>query len=508
MNDVHPACLPIDELLAECDVRHERRERAGRAASQQGVDGRRAHASADRRAGRSQRTAQPGRESRARPCGDCACGWRSRFVRTPPLLKPATLWRSRGQRRSAGDQSGARRFSGAAGRGARRGGGGRVRHAGGRGRACRHQRTRSWSTFLQHEPLAWALVNDAPSPTRPAATTLNPMHICFLDIDGTLVSTGGAGQAAFVVTLDKDFGIQNASSSGVSFAGRSDRAIAIGSVRAARHRADAGDVAAVSRGLRPAARRSAARSTTAACCRASSRCWRRSPRAATSALGLITGNVAPGGRAQAPPLRALGLVSRSAASATSTPIAATSRPPPSPPAAAHLNGSSHIASWSSSATRPTTSAAAARSAPAASRCRPATPRSTCCGPPSRTCSSRRSKTPSRFSSCSTKIESCPPCSAASRSIRSSRSTASTCRTSRRCSPSGALENDRRFALVDADGRYVNGKRTAADPPAFGPNTISTQMTVRFNDDVEFSLLRRAARNRPMALERTRHHLRS
>ena len=52
------------------------------------------------------------------------------------------------------------------------------------------------------------------------------MHICFLDIDGTLVSTGGAGQAAFVVTLDKDFGIQNAKSSGVSFAGRSDRAIA------------------------------------------------------------------------------------------------------------------------------------------------------------------------------------------------------------------------------------------------------------------------------------------
>ena len=53
------------------------------------------------------------------------------------------------------------------------------------------------------------------------------MHICFLDIDGTLVSTGGAGQAAFVVTLDKDFGIHDATSSGVSFAGRSDRAIAM-----------------------------------------------------------------------------------------------------------------------------------------------------------------------------------------------------------------------------------------------------------------------------------------
>jgi len=53
------------------------------------------------------------------------------------------------------------------------------------------------------------------------------MHICFLDIDGTLVTTGGAGQAAFVVTLAKDFGISDASSDGVSFAGRSDRAISM-----------------------------------------------------------------------------------------------------------------------------------------------------------------------------------------------------------------------------------------------------------------------------------------
>jgi phosphoglycolate phosphatase-like HAD superfamily hydrolase len=53
------------------------------------------------------------------------------------------------------------------------------------------------------------------------------MHVCFLDIDGTLISTGGAGQAAFVVTLAKDFGINAATSAGVSFAGRSDRAIAM-----------------------------------------------------------------------------------------------------------------------------------------------------------------------------------------------------------------------------------------------------------------------------------------
>jgi phosphoglycolate phosphatase-like HAD superfamily hydrolase len=53
------------------------------------------------------------------------------------------------------------------------------------------------------------------------------MHVCFLDIDGTLVTTGGAGQAAFVVTLAKDFGIPHATSAGVPFAGRSDRAIAM-----------------------------------------------------------------------------------------------------------------------------------------------------------------------------------------------------------------------------------------------------------------------------------------
>ncbi len=29
MNPVHPACLPIDELLAQCDVRHERRSGPG-----------------------------------------------------------------------------------------------------------------------------------------------------------------------------------------------------------------------------------------------------------------------------------------------------------------------------------------------------------------------------------------------------------------------------------------------------------------------------------------------
>ena len=51
------------------------------------------------------------------------------------------------------------------------------------------------------------------------------MHICLLDIDGTLVLTGGAGQTAFARALAKEFGIEQIDC-GVSFAGRSDRAIA------------------------------------------------------------------------------------------------------------------------------------------------------------------------------------------------------------------------------------------------------------------------------------------
>jgi phosphoglycolate phosphatase-like HAD superfamily hydrolase len=52
------------------------------------------------------------------------------------------------------------------------------------------------------------------------------MHVCFLDIDGTLVLTGGAGQTAFAQTLARDFGIPEIDTR-VAFAGRSDRAIAM-----------------------------------------------------------------------------------------------------------------------------------------------------------------------------------------------------------------------------------------------------------------------------------------
>src|SRR5262249_50595868 len=60
-------------------------------------------------------------------------------------------------------------------------------------------------------------------------STLNTqpfMHICLLDIDGTLLLTGGAGQKAFAQTLAEDFGITEIIRQ-VMFAGRSDRAIAM-----------------------------------------------------------------------------------------------------------------------------------------------------------------------------------------------------------------------------------------------------------------------------------------
>jgi phosphoglycolate phosphatase-like HAD superfamily hydrolase len=52
------------------------------------------------------------------------------------------------------------------------------------------------------------------------------MHLCFWDIDGTLLLTGGAGQWAFAQTLAIDFGISQIDAD-VGFAGRSDKAIAM-----------------------------------------------------------------------------------------------------------------------------------------------------------------------------------------------------------------------------------------------------------------------------------------
>lgn len=51
------------------------------------------------------------------------------------------------------------------------------------------------------------------------------MSIVLFDIDGTLISTGGAGKVAFAETFHELFGVSEISSI-VGFAGRSDRAIA------------------------------------------------------------------------------------------------------------------------------------------------------------------------------------------------------------------------------------------------------------------------------------------
>ncbi len=51
------------------------------------------------------------------------------------------------------------------------------------------------------------------------------MYAVLFDIDGTLIQTGGAGQLAFAEVFQEEFGVDELSGE-VSFAGRSDRAIA------------------------------------------------------------------------------------------------------------------------------------------------------------------------------------------------------------------------------------------------------------------------------------------
>jgi phosphoglycolate phosphatase-like HAD superfamily hydrolase len=50
------------------------------------------------------------------------------------------------------------------------------------------------------------------------------MHVCFFDIDGTLLHSGGAGQAAMEAALLAEFGATD-EPHGISTAGRTDRAI-------------------------------------------------------------------------------------------------------------------------------------------------------------------------------------------------------------------------------------------------------------------------------------------
>jgi phosphoglycolate phosphatase-like HAD superfamily hydrolase len=50
------------------------------------------------------------------------------------------------------------------------------------------------------------------------------MHICLFDIDGTLLSSGGAGKAAMEAALESEFAVAR-NSGGVPYSGRTDRAI-------------------------------------------------------------------------------------------------------------------------------------------------------------------------------------------------------------------------------------------------------------------------------------------
>lgn len=52
------------------------------------------------------------------------------------------------------------------------------------------------------------------------------MKVCFFDIDGTLIASGGAGQRAFARVFRERFGVDQISKA-IGFAGRSDRAIAL-----------------------------------------------------------------------------------------------------------------------------------------------------------------------------------------------------------------------------------------------------------------------------------------
>jgi phosphoglycolate phosphatase len=55
--------------------------------------------------------------------------------------------------------------------------------------------------------------------------TKQTMHFCLFDIDGTLLSSGGAGQAAMEAAFLAEFGLENPVE-GLTTAGRTDRAIA------------------------------------------------------------------------------------------------------------------------------------------------------------------------------------------------------------------------------------------------------------------------------------------
>src|ERR1700720_4589710 len=72
---------------------------------------------------------------------------------------------------------------------------------------------------------AFRTTSRAGNGTRSVPTTLRkPMRVCLFDIDGTLLSTGGAGKAAMEAALISEFRLE-AVIDGVPYSGRTDRAI-------------------------------------------------------------------------------------------------------------------------------------------------------------------------------------------------------------------------------------------------------------------------------------------
>jgi phosphoglycolate phosphatase-like HAD superfamily hydrolase len=53
---------------------------------------------------------------------------------------------------------------------------------------------------------------------------MGPKYVCLFDIDGTLISSGGAGKAALVAALASEFGVPRVSDA-IDLRGRTDRAI-------------------------------------------------------------------------------------------------------------------------------------------------------------------------------------------------------------------------------------------------------------------------------------------
>lgn len=79
---------------------------------------------------------------------------------------------------------------------------------------------------MSGEPEALSLCNSYPLTEVVPATYNRIMRVCFFDIDGTLIASGGAGQRAFAHVFSDLFGI-NQIANNVPFAGRSDKAITL-----------------------------------------------------------------------------------------------------------------------------------------------------------------------------------------------------------------------------------------------------------------------------------------